>query len=104
MSETTEITRAEWMRWTDIANAACAEVGAFPGWELDGNMPSTSGDSAAHYRSAVLADLALGFDRRPHGDIPIGNCICWACWDAANYQTCPSISYDAALSFQACTP
>lgn len=90
--------------WARVANGALAEVGAGDPWDVSPEgVVSTWGTTRAHYRSAVLAQLAVELPR-PDGH-PLnrpGHVVCWACWDRHELHLCHETPTRDALAFTPC--
>ena len=92
--------------WLEVANAALREVGVEPLWEVGPHGPwlPNSGVSRDHYRSAVMAHLAVGAsgfaaERRTRP----GHVVCWRCWEADTADACSQVATERALHFEECS-
>lgn len=102
-ADTTEIAADE--KWLNVANGALREVGAEPMWVLGKYGPwlPNFGTSRDHYRSAILAHLAVGTPSQPERRTAPGHVVCWPCWESGTAPSCAEVPTEQALRFQECT-
>ena len=92
--------------WLEVANAALREVGVEPLWEVGPHGPwlPNGGVSRDHYRSAVMAHLAVGASGFAAGRrTRPGHVVCWPCWEADTADACTEVATERALHFEECS-